>query len=230
MSPVLILHIVGGTAGLLSGIAAVSARKGAWLHRVAGTVFFVSMLIMSAMATWLAIPLQQWGNVIGGIFTFYLVSTAWMTVRRKEGTTGKFEIGAMLVALSGALAILYFGIQALGSPKPPPGGAPVAAYFIMAGVAGLAAALDLKVIVQGGIAGIPRVARHLWRMCFALFIASGSFYTQFIVRKVQLPAFLHHSPLLFIPIVAPLFLILFWMIRVRFTNWFKNGAMQAAGQ
>ena len=229
MSPVLILHIVGGTAGLLSGIAAVSARKGETVHRVAGTVFFVSMLIMSAMATWLAIPLQQWGNVIAGIFTFYLVSTAWMTVRRKEGSIGTFEIGAMLVALSGALAILYFGIQALGSPKPPPGGAPVAAYFIMAGVAGLAAALDLKVILRGGIAGIPRVARHLWRMCFALFIASGSFYTQFIVRKVHMPAFLHHSPLLFIPIIAPLFLILFWMIRVRFTNWYKNGAPRAAG-
>ena len=227
MSPVLILHIVGGTAGLLSGIAAVSARKGAWLHRVAGTVFFVSMLVMSAMATWLAIPLNQPGNVIGGIVTFYLVSTAWMTVRRKEGTTGAFEIGAMLVALGGALAILYFGIQALGSPKPPPGGAPVAAYFFMAGVAGLAAALDLKVILQGGLSGIPRIARHLWRMCFALFIASSSFYVQFIVKRVHMPAFLHGSLLLFIPIVAPLFLILFWMIRVRLTNWFKNSAVPA---
>ncbi len=77
-------------------------------------------------------------------------------------------------------------------------------------------------ILRGGISGVPRIARHLWRMCFALFIASGSFYTQFIVRKVHLPAFLHGSPLLFIPIVAPLFLIVFWMYRVRLTNWFKS--------
>jgi hypothetical protein len=190
-------------------------------------VFFVSMLAMSAMATWLAIPLQQWGNVIGGIFTFYLVATAWMTVRRKEGTTGAFETGAMLVAAAGAIAIFLFGLQAAANPKVMPGGAPVAAYFIMAGVAALAAGLDLKVILRGGISGVQRIARHLWRMCFALFIASGSFYTQFIVRKVHLPAFLHHSQLLFIPIVAPLFLIVFWMFRVRFTNWFKTAAVAA---
>lgn len=229
MSPALILHIVGGTAGLLSGIAAISARKGAWLHRAAGVVFFVSMLLMSAMGAWMAVGLQQWNNVIAGLFTFYLVATAWMTVRRKESTTGTFEIVAMLVALGGALAILYLGVQALGSTKPQPVNAPLPAYFVLAGIFGLAAALDLKVILRGGIAGVPRIARHLWRMCFAFFIASGSFYAQVFLRKVHLPAFLHHSLLLYIPIVAPLFLILFWMIRVRFTNWYKNGAMQAAG-
>jgi hypothetical protein len=227
MSPILLLHICAGTVGLVSGIVSVSVRKGERVHRAAGTIFFVSMLMMSAMATYLAVPLKQWGNVIGGIVTFYLVSTAWMTVRRREGTTGRFEIGAMAVAAAGAIAIFIFGLQAAANPKGMPDGAPVAAYFFMAGIAGLAAALDLKVIVQGGVSGLRRLARHLWRMCFALFIASGSFYTQFILRKVHLPHFLHGSPLLFVPIVAPLFLIAFWQFRMRFTGWFGNLAPMA---
>ncbi len=130
-SPALIVHIAGGTVGLLSGFAAVSVRKGERLHRIAGTAFFVSMLVMAAMGACLAIPLQQWGNVIGGIFTFYLVATAWMTVRRKEGTTGNFEIGAMLVALGGAVAILILGLLVMANPKTVPGGVPAQAYFVL---------------------------------------------------------------------------------------------------
>ena len=41
---ILIIHICGGVAGLLSGIAAASFRKGAPRHRMAGNIFFVAML------------------------------------------------------------------------------------------------------------------------------------------------------------------------------------------
>ena len=85
---------------MLSGTAALSVRKGARLHRVFGTVFFVSMLTMAAMATFLSVWIQQWNNVIGGVFAFYLVSTAGVTVRRKEGSVGNFETGAMIVAFA----------------------------------------------------------------------------------------------------------------------------------
>ncbi|HEY4943698.1 MAG TPA: hypothetical protein VII56_19885 [Rhizomicrobium sp.] len=220
----LYVHVIGGTVGLLSGIVAVSAAKGERLHRIAGTAFFVGMLFMAGFGAYLAVPLQQWNNVIGGVFAFYLVSTAWMTVRRRPGTTGTFEIVAMLVAFAGAVGILILGFQALANPKAVPANAPIPAFFVLAGIAGLAAALDFKVILQGGISGVARTARHLWRMCVALFAASSSFYVQVFLRKVHMPAFLHHSPLLYIPIFAPLLLLPFWLIRVRFTNWYKNGA------
>ena len=57
------------------------------------------MLTMAMMATGLAILNQQRSNTTGGILAFYLVSTAWMTVRRKEGTVGRFEYGALFAAL-----------------------------------------------------------------------------------------------------------------------------------
>jgi len=45
--PILIIHICGGVIGLLSGVAAVSFRKGSPRHRKAGNIFFISMLTMA---------------------------------------------------------------------------------------------------------------------------------------------------------------------------------------
>ena len=46
---ILTLHIGGGTAGMISGTTALLSRKGGKLHRRAGAIFFVSMLVMSGI-------------------------------------------------------------------------------------------------------------------------------------------------------------------------------------
>jgi hypothetical protein len=98
------------------------------------------------------------------------------------------------------------------------GNTPPQAYYVFLLVGVFAAASDLKVILKGGITGPSRVARHLWRMCVSLGVATGSF---FLGQQRFLPAFLHGSPLLFIPVFAPLVLMFYWLIRVRLTGWFK---------
>ena len=102
VSPVLVFHISAGISGLLSGAVAMSFRKGSRRHRVAGNVFVIAMLSMSASATYLAVMKSQMTNVFGGVLTFYLVATAWMTARRtdKDGGTGIFDFGALLLALA----------------------------------------------------------------------------------------------------------------------------------
>jgi len=47
--------------------------------------------------------------------------------------------------------------------------------FFMGSVMLLAGAGDVRMLVRGGVLGAKRIARHLWRMCFGLFIAAGSF-------------------------------------------------------
>jgi len=74
--PLLVLHISAGIVGLLSGTAAMIFRKGSRRHAQAGDVFVVTMLTMALCAVWLATLKQQPGNVVGGVFTFYLVATA----------------------------------------------------------------------------------------------------------------------------------------------------------
>src|SRR6266403_1551480 len=90
-SPTLIVHICGGTLGLLSGTAAMSFRKGSPRHVLAGKVFVASMLTMAVFAVYLAITRHQPNNIGGGILTFYLIGTAWLTARRRDGETSRLD-------------------------------------------------------------------------------------------------------------------------------------------
>jgi len=218
------LHIGGGIAGILSGTAAAAVRKGGRLHRAAGDIFVVSMLTMAGFGAAMAIFLLQWSNVMGGTFTLYLVGSAWMTARHRNGGVGGFEVSAMLAALfiaAGALCVAWVGAH---RPDGLIDGNPWQPAVVFATVATLAAAMDLRVILRGGIAGVARIARHLWRMCLGLFIAAGSF---FLGQQKVMPVFIQGSPLLFVPAVAPLLLLIFWLVRVRVAGRFRMKMVSA---
>jgi uncharacterized membrane protein len=214
---VLFLHIGGGTLGLVSGATALLAPKGGRLHGVAGTVFFVSMLTMATIGAVVSpfLPVPEMANVVAGILSVYLVATSWVTIRRKAGGIGRFEIGGFAVALSVCAAGAIFIRVAMNSPSGTIGNTPPQAFYVFMLVGAIAAASDLKVILRGGISGAARIARHLWRMCAALTIASGSF---FLGQPKFLPTFLHGSPLVFVPVFAPLALMVFWLVRIRRTG------------
>src|SRR5437899_5322545 len=93
------LHVSAGIAGILSGTAAMSFRKGSPRHALAGKVFVVAMLTMAASAVYLAVMKHQMNNVGGGVLTFYLVGTAWLTARRRDGETSRFDWAAPLIPL-----------------------------------------------------------------------------------------------------------------------------------
>ena len=174
MSPILVVHICGGTLGLVSGAAAMSFRKGSRWHVLAGKIFVASMLTMAVGATWLAIQKHESGNIGGGVLTFYMILTA-CTARRAYATTSKFDWVVLLIPLALGSLTWFSGIEKMRTPVPPKDGVPAGMNLFLGSVMLLAAAGDVRMLVQGGIAGIKRVARHLWRMCFGLFIASGSF-------------------------------------------------------
>src|SRR5579871_6097850 len=98
-SPILIVHICAGTLGLLSGTAALSFRKGSRWHVLAGKVFVASMLAMAVGAVYLAVVRHQPNNIGGGIFTFYLILTAWLTARRRDMQTSGFDWAVLLIPL-----------------------------------------------------------------------------------------------------------------------------------
>jgi hypothetical protein len=207
------LHIGGGSLGILSGYAAVFVRKGAQLHRVFGTVFVVSMLIMAVMGLALSVWIRQTSNIIGGGLAAYLVATAWITVKRKAGTVGHAEIVLFAMALAITGLLLDWAWLASVSAKGTYLGFRASFYLVFGFFAALFAMLDLKVILRRGVSGSSRVARHLWRMCFALFFAAASF---FLGQQKVMPAFMQGSPLLYIPALAPLAIMIYWLVRVRF--------------
>ena len=215
------VHSDSGLGTRHSGLAALAVRKGERLHRRFGTIFVVSMIVMAAMAIPLAAILHQMNNLVAGFLTFYFVGTAWMTVRRKEGTIGLFEKVALGMAVTISALFLIWGLQASASPTGRVYGYSPGTFYFVATFSAFAAALDFRVIRRGGISGVPRIARHLWRMCYALFGAVTAFIGQ---QLKMMPALMHYWPV-FLPLVlAPLVVMIFWLIRIRFTSRFKSAA------
>jgi uncharacterized membrane protein len=221
---ILALHVGGGVAGIVSGATALVARKGGRLHCTAGQVFFVSMLIMSAIGASVSPFLPQWSNVVPGLLTFYLVGTAWMTVRRPEGRIGRFEVGACVFAWSAAATGVLLGMLAAGSPGGLLNGDPPMNFFVFASFPALAGALDLRVILRRGVSGAQRIARHLWRMSVALFVGAGSL---FLGQPKVFPPWLRGSPIMFAPEIAIVGLMIFWLLRVRLGKAFRTEAAVA---
>jgi len=220
----LFLHIAGGSVGILSGAVALAVRKGETLHRAVGTVFFVAMLIMSGVGFLVSPFLPSAPNTVAGLFTFYLVTSGWLTVRRSEGRIGRLEQASILLPLGTAVAGVIFAIIANNSPTGTLGDGPPEAFYVFVLLGLLAASCDFRMILRGGISGAPRIARHLWRMCTAFIIASGSF---FLGQQQIMPVIMRGSPWLFLPVIVPIVLLFFWLLRVRFTNLFAGESIAA---
>jgi hypothetical protein len=218
-SPILLFHICAGTLGLLSGAVAIFFRKGSPRHALAGKVFVVSMLSMAASGAYMAVLKSQPGNIVGGTFTFYLLATAWLTARRGDGETTPLDWAALLIALAVTVVDMTLGLQAANGPTGMKYGYPPGPYFFIGSVAALASAGDTRMLVRGGISGTQRIARHLWRMCFGLFIAAGSV---FLARQHLFPAILRTTGVLVFLSIAPLLLMIFWLLRVRISKAFQG--------
>lgn len=233
-SPILLVHICAGTLGLLSGAAAISFRKGSRAHILAGRVFVASMLTMAAGAAYLAVVRHQPNNLGGGILTFYLIGTAWLTARRRGGETSRLDWVALLIPLTLGILTWISGVEKMRAPGPPEDGVPAGMHLFMGSVALLAAVGDVRMLAGRGVFGTRRIARHLWRMCFGLFIAAGSFFLGPSNRPLRLLSLVglgrHLSPAIFstglylVLSVLPLILLIFWLIRVRFGNAYKKSS------
>jgi hypothetical protein len=238
-SPVLLLHICGGTSGLLSGTAAMSFRKGSPRHVLAGKIFAVSMLTMAVCAVYLAIVRNEPNNIGGGIFTFYLIATAWLTARRRDGETARLDWVVLLIPLSLGVLTCLNGISVVRRGASSQDGVPVGMTFFIGSVMLLAAAGDVRMLTRGGVLGAQRIARHLWRMCFGLFIAAGSFFFGGANRPLRLlssvglgqhlPRALFNMGLYLVLTILPLVLLVFWLVRVRFMNAYKRMPVPHSG-
>ena len=219
---ILFLHIAGGSVGIVSGFVAIAARKGARLHAIAGTVFFVAMLTMATIATAVspALDKDRWTNTTAGAFTLYLLATAWVAVRRRPAQVGRFEIVATAIPLGIIVMAACLAVHYVGRPTPED----FATVYVFAGISALAVTCDIVMILRHGLVGPARIARHLWRMSAALFVATGSF---FMGQQKFLPEPIRGTFIPMLPVFAVLALLIFWMFRVRLSRAFRPQAVAA---
>jgi predicted membrane protein DUF2306 len=224
--PWVIVHIAAGGVGILTGYAAVLAAKGGTLHRRVGTVFVAAMLVGMSVAVYLAFSLLgqlpgQIPNVASGTLGFYLVLSGYIAVKRKDGTIGLFEKVAFLIPLALAALFLFWGFKAENGPNRAFDGYHPTMFFVFAAISAFLAALDLRVLFKGGLTGVARISRHLWRMCFAFFFAAGSF---FLGQQKVMPVWIQGSKVLLALGLAPLGFMLFWLVWVRVSKAFRTPA------
>jgi hypothetical protein len=210
-SPLLLLHIVAGTVGLLSGAAALVVRKGSHRRVLVGSIFGVAMLVNAFSGVIVSAIGSRPGNVSVGILTFYPVATGWYTIRRRNPVPCLVDKLAFAAASIIGASNIVFAILALRSPAKMFLGYPPGPLIIIAAVAVFAAFGDARMIVTGGCTGISRLVRHLWRMCLALMVAAASIFS----RAHLFPTWMRTSGALTILILLPFVLMIFWLIRVK---------------
>jgi uncharacterized membrane protein len=206
------VHVMGGLVGIVAGFVALAAIKGGRRHRRSGMVFVYAMLTMSATGAAIALLKSNgWGTAMGGFLAFYLVTTGLVASRRGVPGFQWTDLAALLMAVTLGVTYYTFGFQAVSSPSGKAYGYPSPLYFVFGTVTWLAAFGDARVLVRG-IQGSRRLARHVWRMCFAMFIATASF---FLGQAKVIPEPLRIMPLLWIPVLLVLGMMLYWLVRLR---------------
>lgn len=215
------IHIISGIIGIISGFIAVFAVKGMKMHRKSGVVFVYSMVVLALTGAVLGALKNEPGNIVAGVLAFYFVATGLLTLQRRDGQFHWIDAAAMLIAIAVGVLSIRKGFDVLNGAAGASDGVPPGMRFFMGGVCLMAAAGDFRMMLVGGLAGTHRIARHLWRMCFSLFIASGSF---FLGQAQVFPKPIRIFPLLAIPALLPLVLLLYWLARVLFTQWYRRRA------
>lgn len=207
MGTLLALHISAATLALLAGYLALGVTKGAFLHRRSGIVFAIAMFLMSLSGAWIAYVRDHSNSVVAGLFTFYFVTTALLTVRRPGAVPAWVHPAAMCFALVVMLMAFRVGLAELPSSKTTAIG-----MFIFTGFGLLAVIGDVRVLRTGPLRGPSRISRHLWRMCFAMWVAATSFFWG---PPNRVPEIIRYPDFYPIPIFTPLVVMFFWLWRVR---------------
>jgi hypothetical protein len=220
-------HIGGGAAGIVTGMIALASRKGGRIHRSAGKAFFAVMLMSYGVAAMVApfMHVEQRMNTMAGLVALYLLVSGWATVQQKETTAGPWVVGGLVAALALAGAGAMFTLTGAGVSIGPNEGAADPVFMAFAVVGLIAAAGEINVLARRTLSRPARLARHLWRMCLSLFIASGSFF--FGQPRFQ-PEWLMETRLNLVFALTPLVLMLVYLVLVRIPK--RRRKLAAAAQ
>jgi hypothetical protein len=175
---ILPIHVVAGGLAIVLGAVALAVKKGGMIHRRSGLRFVYAMLVMGISASILEfLESAAATNLVAALLALYFVGTALTTARPVSRWTRIINVAALSVAVGLALMLIVGGVKALDSSLLSPGGVPFRTIGVMSLILAafllLAAAGDVRIMRFGPPRGGPRLGRHLWRMCFALFIAAG---------------------------------------------------------
>lgn len=215
------VHIAAGLSAIAVGFVALFTRKGARLHRKSGMLFVYAMMTMSATGAMIAaLKPNGWGTALEGFLAFYLTTTGWLTLRRNDPESRWVDRGVLLASVALGVTYYTFGFEASNSVTGRKDGYPAALFFVFGTVTWLAAFGDARVWLRG-IEGTRRLARHVWRMSLAMFIATASF---FLGQAKVFPKPIRLMPLLWIPVLVVVGVMIYWLVTLRVSGRSRRGS------
>lgn len=184
-TPLLILHILGGSAGLITGTIAASVKKGSKPHLLSGKIFFWGMFIASFSAlilSWVPGHESLFLFAVGG-FTLYMILSGYRIIllkrksKQQEQSFSPIDYLITLFGFSFAVFLLIQSVKGLLHGN---------AFSIVPGVFGLICMsyvlLDIRLLTGNTTIKQSWMYNHIVRMMGAM-IAS---YTAFLVVNVQI--------------------------------------------
>lgn len=207
----LFFHILTGAAALISGALSFAVTKGSNSHKKFGLTFVLSMIVMAISGALLAFLATEKLNMVAGLVTFYLVVTAYLTVHPPKNNAIIVHSIFMTLGFTIGVYAIYTGLTALNNGLSAIDGNPVQVIIVFGSVSLLAAVLDIRVIAKGRLKHKWQLVRHVWRIGFAMFIATASF---FLGQSQVIPEAMRNIFTLAGPVLLVLCLTAYWVIRV----------------
>jgi uncharacterized membrane protein len=206
------LHFLVGMICLLAGGAAFLVRKGGRPHRWAGRTFVICMLLLCASGLYMSLTRSILFTVFLALLAGHAVTTGWLAAARISGRAEMIAAGAIGLF---AIAALGSGLAVAGLPSGMLNDLPPAAFYGLGGVAFWIAGIDVLALCRGEANDRQRLTRHVWRMGFAMFIASFIF---FFGNSSVLPPLLRTPVALVAPVLTVIGLTVYGSLRIRFAR------------
>lgn len=111
------VHILAGSLALLSGPVAMFNQDGGRIHRQSGKIYFWSMMVIFVTSIVLSVIRANWFLFMVGIFSTYLITTAYRALSLKKLHSGqkaaKVDWIILVVSAVAGLGLLGMGLLLL---------------------------------------------------------------------------------------------------------------------
>lgn len=208
-------HFLAGCISLVGLVIAFAAPKGSKLHIMGGKSFLVTMLLLTSSGLWMSISREILFTVFLSLISFHALLTGWSAAAKNgiaRAVTKYSSISSALI-LGGAI---WGGLYTANTPDGLLNGLPAGAFYFIAGVAALLMLLDLIYANTRSPSKAMRLTRHLWRMGFSSFLATGIF---FFGNNHVLPEAMRKPLVLSTPVIGVIVLTAFYTVKIRFFSF-----------
>lgn len=197
---------------------AFTASKGSRLHILGGRIFVGTMIILCISGLWMSVSRNILFTVFLSLVSLHAVISGWATV-----ATGYLNDiitrWSWLFALIMTIGALWGAFLAASVPGGQLNDLPAGAFFFIASVAAFLFILDVNYLRLKSRSDMHRIARHLWRMGFAAFLATGIF---FFGNNHVLPEIIRTPLSLSLPVLLVVFISSVFLIKTYWVGLTKS--------